>query len=416
MESQKYATEVVKRLVNAGYIAYFAGGWVRDFLMGHPSDDIDIATNAPPEIILDLFPHTILVGLAFGVIIVVIDGHQFEVATFRRDVDYVDGRKPTQIELATPEEDASRRDFTINGMFYDPLEDVVHDFVQGTEDIKLGVIRTIGNPYDRFFEDRLRMVRGVRFAARFGFAIDEETHQAIRANAETLFPAVAMERIWQELIKMSKYPHFDAAVIEMHRLELLPVILPSLKGVHLTEIRKRVAHFKDLPEKTDTVLILMELFPDIIHAQVRELCRHLRMSIAEQHQAEFLIGLRRLIEDEPQTRNWDKVAWAYAYAHKHFKSCLSVIAAGLLPDERVRFSDQHQQRQIDLKEHIQRIIQRKPLVNAALLQAHGVVPGPIMGQLIKEAEKIAILQNFNEPGQVLGVLKTRELWSKKERQ
>lgn len=409
MESQKYATEIVKSLVNAGFIAYFAGGWVRDYIMGHPSDDIDIATNAPPEKILDLFPHTILVGLAFGVIIVVIDGHQFEVATFRRDLEYIDGRKPTQIELASPEEDASRRDFTINGMFYDPLADEIHDFVQGAEDIKLGVIRTIGNPYDRFYEDRLRMVRGVRFAARFGFAIDEETHLAIRANAETLFPAVAMERIWQELIKMSKYPHFDAAIIEMHRLELLPVIFPSLKGVHLTEIRHRVAHFKDLPKDTSTVLVLMELFPNIVHAQVEDLCRYLKMSLAEQHQAEFLIKLRLLCEDQ-HWEDWDKVEWTYIYAHQYFKTCLDVVAAGLSNEVRARFIDLHLQRQKDLREHIQRVVQKKPLVNAALLQSQGIVPGQIMGRLLKEAEKIAILSDLNEPNQVLNILKTSDLW------
>ncbi len=405
MEAQQYATQVVKRLVNAGYIAYFAGGWVRDFLIGHPSDDIDIATNAPPEKILDLFPHTILVGLAFGVIIVVIDGHQFEVATFRRDVEYVNGRKPTMIELATPEEDASRRDFTINGMFYDPVEGVVHDFVQGAEDIQLGVIRTIGNPYDRFFEDRLRMVRGVRFAARFGFAMDEETHQAIRATAETLFPAVAMERIWQELVKMSKYPHFDAAIIEMHRLELLPVIFPTLKGVHLKEIRKRVAHFKDLPEKTETVLMLMELFPNIVHLEVLDLCRYLKISIAEQKLAEFLVELRRLIAYDKQNGSWDKVIWAHVYAHKHFQICLSVISAGIPHEERMNFFDVHAKHQIELKEHIQRIMQKRPLVNAALLQTQGIVPGPAMGALLKEAEKIAILQDFNDPIKVLNILK-----------
>lgn len=414
MESQKYATEIVKRLVNEGYIAYFAGGWVRDYLMGHPSDDIDIATNAPPEIILNLFPCTILVGLSFGVIIVVIEGHQFEVATFRRDINYVDGRKPTQIELATPEEDASRRDFTINGMFYDPLEDIVHDFVQGAEDIKLGIIRTIGNPYDRFYEDRLRMVRGVRFAARFGFAIDEETHQAIRANAETLFPAVAMERIWQELTKMSKYPHFDAAIIEMHRLGLLQVIFPALKSVHLTEIKKRVAHFKDLPKKTETVLFLMELFPDIVHDEVGELCRYLRMSLAKQHQAEFLISLRRLLQEDQKNGIFNKVPWTHAYAHKHFKSCIGIMAAQLPPEERLVFVEEHERRQIELKKHVQRVVEKKPLVNAAILQAEGVLPGVIMGKLLKEAEKIAIVHDFSDPSQVIKELKLHELWSKKE--
>src|SRR5262245_20723544 len=118
-------------------------------MLGHPSEDIDIATEASPEKIMDLFPRTILVGLAFGVVIVTTDGHQFEVATFRRDINYVDGRRPEQIELSTAREDALRRDFTINGMFYDPLEDVVHDFVHGYEDIKKGIIRTIGDPHQR---------------------------------------------------------------------------------------------------------------------------------------------------------------------------------------------------------------------------------------------------------------------------
>src|SRR5437868_188075 len=116
------AKNIVAKLVRAGYIAYFAGGWVRDYVMEHPSEDIDIATNASPAEVMDLFPHTIFVGLAFGVVIVVIEGHQFEVATFRKDLRYLDGRHPQGIEMSTPLEDALRRDFTINGMFYDPLE------------------------------------------------------------------------------------------------------------------------------------------------------------------------------------------------------------------------------------------------------------------------------------------------------
>lgn len=150
---------IVLKLHRAGFIAYFAGGWVRDYVMDHPSEDIDIATDATPAQIMDLFPHTVLVGLAFGVVIVVSDGHQFEVATFRKDLHYADGRHPQGIEMSTPREDALRRDFTINGMFYDPIEELIHDFVHGQDDIRQGIIRTIGDPYERFFEDRLRMLR-----------------------------------------------------------------------------------------------------------------------------------------------------------------------------------------------------------------------------------------------------------------
>jgi poly(A) polymerase len=261
MDVLTHATAIVKKLVRAGFIAYFAGGWVRDHVMGHDSADIDIATSAAPLEIMDLFPNTILVGLAFGVVIVVIEGHQFEVATFRKDLHYINGRKPEGIELSTPEEDALRRDFTINGLFYDPLEHIIHDYVHGIEDIKKGIIRTIGNPHERFFEDRLRMLRAFRFSARFGFAIDPVTQQAIKENANKFFPAVAMERVWQEFNKMASYPRFDQAIVEMHRLELLDEIFPELRGLHLKELRHFVSAYAHFPKSCPTILYLMELFP-----------------------------------------------------------------------------------------------------------------------------------------------------------
>src|SRR3990167_4716975 len=171
MTAFSIACDIVKKLNSLGFIAYFAGGWVRDFLMNRTSDDIDIATSATVEDLQRIFQKTIPVGVSFGIIIVVEKGHQFEVATFRKDEGSRDGRRPISIEPATPEKDAERRDFTINGLFYDPIEKKILDFVQGREDIKLGVIRAIGNPHDRFLEDRLRMIRAVRYASRFHFSI-----------------------------------------------------------------------------------------------------------------------------------------------------------------------------------------------------------------------------------------------------
>src|SRR5690242_9779786 len=127
MEEHPQARFIVETLGSAGYVAYYAGGWVRDFLLNHPSDDIDIATNAPPETIQALFPRTVPIGIAFGIILVIQDGRQYEVATFRQDLEYKDGRRPSKIEFATAAEDAKRRDFTINGMFYDPLKDEILD-------------------------------------------------------------------------------------------------------------------------------------------------------------------------------------------------------------------------------------------------------------------------------------------------
>lgn len=407
MDAQAYATDIVKKLAQAGHIAYFAGGWVRDYLMGHPSDDIDIATDAPPEKILDLFPRTILVGLAFGIVIVVVDGHQFEVATFRRDINYVGGRRPEKIEMTSPQEDATRRDFTINGMFYDPLTHEIHDYVQGQHDLKLGIIRSIGDPYERFFEDRLRMVRAIRFAARFGFAIDPDTQNAIQENANTLFPSVAMERIWQEFNKMAAFPHFDAALIEMHRLGLLPVVFPSLEKTHLNTIKKAVANFNDYPQKCPTILYLMGLFPEAGQEEVLELCQYIRASGKEAKLVEYFLEGKKLVKEEAE----DKIVWTYFYAHPHSELCLEVIAADLPQKEKLAFREKHQNRRKSLERHIKRVQEKRPILTASMLQAEGIL-GKAIGTLMKEAEKISILRDLHDPEEILIALKSSADWPK----
>lgn len=408
MEAQTYATDIVKKLVKAGYIAYFAGGWVRDHLMGHPSDDIDIATNAPPEKILELFPRTILVGLAFGVVVVLMDGHQFEVATFRRDIAYLDGRKPEEIEFSTPEEDASRRDFTINGMFYDPIEHVIHDYVQGASDLKKGLIRTIGDPGQRFLEDRLRMVRAIRFAARFGFLVDPDTQEGIIEFADTLFPAVAMERLWQEFNKMSRYPHFDSALIEMHRLGLLPVVFPELKGVHLNDIKKRVAHFASYPANCPTILYLAELFERFGREQALELSQYLRTSNHEGKLAELYVEAKHTISSENATSEW----WAHFLAHPQSELILAVIKANL-PERRQEYEQLFAEKKAALHPHIERIREKNPLVSSSLLKEHGIEPGKNMGLLLKEAERLAIIHDLSDQKKVMELLNKTALWPKK---
>src|SRR5215469_4932074 len=162
---EKKARAVAARLRSEGHIAYFAGGCVRDLVRGLTPKDYDIATDARPENVQTLFPRTYAVGAHFGVIIVLEDSFQFEVATFRSDEAYIDGRHPSAVHFSSPEEDARRRDFTINGMFFDPVSDKVIDLVGGQADIGAKLIRAIGDPAKRFAEDRLRMLRAVRFAA-----------------------------------------------------------------------------------------------------------------------------------------------------------------------------------------------------------------------------------------------------------
>lgn len=415
MDSRYYATEIVKKLKDAGYIAYFAGGWVRDYLMNHPSSDIDIATNAPPEIILDLFPHTILVGLAFGVVIVVIEGHQFEVSSFRRDISYLNGRKPERIEFSTPEEDASRRDFTINGMFYDPLKDAIYDYVHGLEDLKKGIIRTIGDPQERFMEDRLRMIRAIRFACRFGFIIDIETQEGIIENADTLFPAVAMERIWQEFNKMANYLRFEVALDEMHRFGLLPVIFPKLQHVHLKDIKHRVSAFPFFPPNTPTILYLMDLFPNDSLEELIETCQYLRISNRDIKLVEFMFLAKKIIEaEENKDSSLTEADWARFFSNPDSNICLEVIAAHYTVEKRSLFLQNHQIRKFRLSKHIERILNQKPLVSALYLKNHGIMPGKNMGILLKEAETIAINHDLESQEAVLKLLKVSPNWPIKD--
>ena len=203
MESpmQKTARAVAARLRESGHVAYFAGGCVRDIVRGETPKDFDIATDANPEAVQKLFPHTYAVGAHFGVILVVENGFQFEVATFRSDDAYVDGRRPSAVHFSSPEEDAKRRDFTINGMFYDPVAEKVIDFVGGRADIGAKLVRAIGDSAQRFTEDRLRMLRAVRFAAVLDYKIDNRTWDALVANAPSI-NEISAERIRDELVRI----------------------------------------------------------------------------------------------------------------------------------------------------------------------------------------------------------------------
>src|SRR2546428_12301854 len=184
MTSRELANSICDTLQRNGHQALLAGGCVRDVLLKRQPADYDVATDAPPERVLELFPGGITVGAQFGVILVPSDGMKVEVATFRSDVGYSDGRHPDRVEYSqTPEEDVKRRDFTINGLMLDMETQQILDFVGGREDLRQGIVRAIGAPELRFREDRLRMVRAVRFAARFGYVIEPGTFQAIAAAA-----------------------------------------------------------------------------------------------------------------------------------------------------------------------------------------------------------------------------------------
>ena len=232
------ALEIADRLHDAGHRALLAGGCVRDLLLGRKPKDYDIATSATPDRIEKLFERTLAVGKAFGVIVVMTGDIQTEVATFRRDLGYEDGRHPTGVAFSDARADAERRDFTINALFYDPFADEVLDYVGGHQDLWGHWVRAVGDPDARFAEDRLRMLRAVRFAARLGFDIEQNTAEAIRRNAFWV-TEVSGERIRQELeIILSDVDTRARAVRLADDLGLLDAILPELtagKGVEQGE-------------------------------------------------------------------------------------------------------------------------------------------------------------------------------------
>jgi poly(A) polymerase len=224
------ARTLVERLRAAGHTAYFAGGCVRDLVRGRAPKDIDIATDARPAEVQKIFPRTYAVGAHFGVIVVLENNLQFEVATFRADGVYLDGRHPAEVHFSSPEEDARRRDFTINGMFFDPPNDAVIDFVGGRQDLNDRLVRAIGNPAQRFAEDRLRLLRAVRFATVLDFEIEAATWEAIVRSAGTI-GEISAERIREELVRIFLSPHRARGWDLLDASGLMKQILPEFEAM-----------------------------------------------------------------------------------------------------------------------------------------------------------------------------------------
>lgn len=226
----KAALDIVRKLKEQGFTAYFAGGCVRDYLMGEEPHDFDIATTATPEHVERLFKKTVPVGKQFGVILVVKENMQFEVATFRKEGGYQDGRHPSEVCYTNAEEDAKRRDFTANGIFFDPIESKVYDYVQGEADIRRKALRAIGNPETRFHEDKLRLLRALRFAATLNFEIEEKTWQAICDNVASI-KEVSPERIRDELVKMFTRKGAARGFSLLSDSGMMKIILPEIEAM-----------------------------------------------------------------------------------------------------------------------------------------------------------------------------------------
>lgn len=270
---QIVARGIAARIREHGHTAYFAGGCVRDLLRGTSPKDIDIATDARPELVQRIFKRTYAVGAHFGVIVVLEDDLQFEVATFRSDGIYLDGRRPFEVHFSSPQEDAARRDFTVNGMFLDPQTDEVIDFVGGRKDLEARLIRAIGDPEMRFAEDRLRMLRAIRFATVLGYEIESATWDALRKKASSI-KDISAERIRDELVRIFLSPGRTRGWDLLDASGLLCAILPELDAMRgclqppqfhpegdVFEHTRLM--LKLLPEKTSLPLVFSVLFHDI---------------------------------------------------------------------------------------------------------------------------------------------------------
>jgi len=269
-----FATTIVQTLRQRGFQAYLVGGCVRDLLLGREPKDYDVATNATPVQVMDIFPETYAVGAQFGVVLVPVPerdavsgdqaelsskSHAVEVATFRSDIGYSDGRHPDEVRFSLdPREDVARRDFTINGMLLDPVSGEVLDFVGGRKDLEAGIIRTIGDPEQRFSEDKLRMLRAVRFAARFDYSIEPATFVAMQKLAEEI-QVVSRERVRDELTRMLTEGHAHRAFLLLDESGLLKPVLPEISAMKGVE---QPAEFHPEGDVFVHTLLLLENLPN----------------------------------------------------------------------------------------------------------------------------------------------------------
>jgi len=281
------AVAIVRRLHAHGHVAYFAGGCVRDMLLGREPKDYDIATDAQPAEIVRLFRRTRKVGARFGVVLVREGPYWIEVATFRTDLSYSDGRHPDAVCFSTPEEDARRRDFTINGMFFDPIEEKVIDFVGGREDLEARRLRAIGEPRHRFSEDHLRVLRAVRFAAAYGCRIEPATWEAVREMAPTIRD-VSAERIREEMEKSFDGPHRGESLRLMDEAGLLPYLWEGAtwSADHVRTARAVLSH---LPPDAGFGPVLAVLLLDRPVKEVHRICRALTCSNRTREHVAWLV-------------------------------------------------------------------------------------------------------------------------------
>ncbi|MGN6554431.1 MAG: CCA tRNA nucleotidyltransferase [Verrucomicrobiota bacterium] len=406
------AIRIVQRLEDAGFAAYWVGGCVRDFLLGREPGDYDIVTSALPEQIEQVFKRTIPVGRKFGVVVVMEDNHPFQVATFRAEGDYQDGRRPEQVTFGDARADAQRRDFTVNGLFYDPVRKELHDWVGGEKDLRAKLIRTIGSPAERFAEDHLRLLRAVRLAAQLEFQIEPETFTAIRATAPRI-RAISAERIRDELLKMFRPPHAARGLQLLNESGLLQEVLPELAATIDCEqspdyhpegsvFNHLLSMLRQLPEESDPLLPWAVLLHDIakpVTASRDPATGHIHFY---EHERVGAVMTEKILERLRFPRKQIEAIVTAVRCHMQFKDAPQMRKSTLrrllmretFPLEiqlhRLDCLGSHQRLDIFdfLEEQARQLDQQPeiipPLLNGNDLMALGAKPGPAIGALLAE--------------------------------
>jgi len=376
MSNQQAAIEIIQTLQQHGFQALLAGGCVRDMLLGQPAKDYDVATNAQPADVMRLFHRTLKVGAKFGVVIVLIRRQQVEVATFRSEAGYEDGRHPTEVRFTSAAEDASRRDFTINGMFYDPLNDRVLDYVEGQADLQRRIIRTIGDPEERFGEDYLRMLRAIRFSTRLGFAIEPETYAAVGRNASKIV-RISGERIAVELEGTLVHPNRAAGAAMLIETGLAEAVFPGFSGEPTGQALSVLGRLR---RNVDFPLALAAFFVGYPTDFAMARCEILKLSNKQTKHIEFLLTNRGGLLDSAMSLAQLKKFLAepgfrdlYELERAIQKAAASQAGLAQLVALRKRIRDLG-----DVE------VKPKPLLNGHDLIRLGAVPGPALGQLAEE--------------------------------
>jgi poly(A) polymerase len=437
MTSRELAEKICRTLRTAGHQAYLVGGCVRDLELGREPADYDVATDARPDRVQALFPGSLTVGARFGVILVVDGETQVEVATFRSDIGYSDGRHPDRVEYSsTPQEDVSRRDFTINGLMLDPETGEVLDFVGGRADLRARIVRAIGRPEVRFREDKLRMVRAVRFAARFDYAIEPATFAAIQAGAPQIHQ-VSPERLREELTKLLTEGAARRAFELLEETGLLAELLPEvarMRGVQQPPqyhpegdvwIHTRMM-LQMLPAGAPATLAWAVLLHDVgkpptfqsaaqtgdrirfdghdeIGARMAvEICRRLRFSADDTDQIEALVA-----------------------SHLRFKDVFEMRPATLKRFVRLAHFDQHLElhridcssshRKLDAYEFVQKFLRETPpdqvrpprLITGDDLMQMGLPPGPQFKEILETVEEAQLDGRLKERAEALAFVRNK---------